>query len=69
MIGLPCHTFIPDMTQDHADELLKFCEREGSVQFETTKVASDGTLYPVEIDGYSYDVGGETMFCAYARDI
>ena len=69
VIGLPCHTFIPDMTQDHADELLKFCEREGSVQFETTKVASDGTLYPVEIDGYSYDVGGETMFCAYARDI
>lgn len=60
---------VPARSPEEAAGLFEIAIRKDRYTFETTHVARDGTVIPVEIASHVLDSGDELIRCAFTRDI
>jgi PAS domain S-box-containing protein len=69
LIGMSTSQIDPALSVGESPELTIPFERDGRVLFETEHVASDGTTHPVEVSLVHFVFEGQSLRCAFVRDI
>ena len=69
LLGLSPSDIDPDTTSEDARHIWKQLLIRGYITFETRHQRRDGSQFPVEIQGASFDYQGQVMNMALARDI
>lgn len=68
-IGMYLEKMDPNFNRVTAAKCMKEIKNTQDWRLETTQIKKDGTLFPVEVSGHSFNYKGTEYICAFGRDV